>query len=64
MSKKIAKKKVEAKPQPMILKLFPDRGVMGAITDLALISVLMSGAVMMVVAAVMMAGKITIIAGK
>jgi len=48
----------------MILKLFPDRGVMGAITDLALISVLMSGAVMMVVCAVMMAGKITIIAGK
>lgn len=64
MTKKIAKKKVETKPQPMILKLFPDRGVMGAITDLALISVLMSGAVMMAVAAVMMAGKITIIAGK
>ena len=64
MTKKIAKKKVEANPQPMILKLFPDRGVMGAITDLALVSVLVSGALMIAVCAVMMAGKITIIAGK
>ena len=63
-TKKIAKKKVVAKPQPMILKLFPDRGVMGAITDLAFISVLVSGALMIAVCAVMMAGKITIIAGK
>ena len=64
MTKKIAKKKVVAKPQPMILNLFPDRGVMGAITDLAFISVLVSGALMIAVCAVMMAGKITIIAGK
>lgn len=64
MTKKIAKKKIETKPQPMILKLFPDRGVMGIITDLSLMTVLMSAAVMMVVMAVMMAGKITIIAGK
>jgi hypothetical protein len=64
MTKKIVKKKVAPKPQPMILKMFPDRGVMGAITDLALVSVLVSGALMIAVCAVMMAGKITIIAGK
>ena len=63
-TKKIAKKKVETKPQPMILKMFPDRGVMGAIVDLAFVSVLVSGALMIAVCAVMMAGKITIIAGK
>ena len=64
MTKKIAKKKVAPKPQPMILKLFPDRGVIGAIADLALVSVMLSGAIMVAVCAVMMAGKITIIAGK
>lgn len=64
MTKKIVKKKVSPKPQPMILKMFPDRGVMGIITDLALVSVLVSGALMIAVCAVMMAGKITIIAGK
>ena len=64
MTKKIAKKKVTPKPQPMILKMFPDRGVIGDITDLALVSVLVSGALMIAVCAVMMAGKITIIAGK
>jgi hypothetical protein len=48
----------------MILKMFPDRGVMGAIVDLAFVSVLVSGALMIAVCAVMMAGKITIIAGK
>ena len=64
MTKKIAKKKVVTKPQPMILKLFPDRGVIGAIADLALVSVMISGAIMVAVCAVMMAGKITIIAGK
>ena len=64
MTKKIAKKKVETKPQSMILKIFPDRGVIGALADIALVSVLMSGALMMVVCAVIMAGKITITAGK
>lgn len=64
MTKKIVKKKVAPKPQPMILKMFPDRGVIGAIADLALVSVLVSGALMIAVCAVMMAGKITIIAGK
>ena len=64
MTKKIAKKKVAPKPQPTILKMFPDRGVIGAIADLALVSVLVSGALMIAVCAVMMAGKITIIAGK
>ena len=64
MTKKIAKKKVEAKPQPMILKLFPDRGMMSVLMDLAMVSLVLSGAVMVAVCAVMMAGKITIIAGK
>ena len=64
MTKKIAKKKVQTKPQSMILKIFPDRGVIGALADIALVSVLMSGAFMMVVCAVIMAGKITITAGK
>ena len=64
MTKKIAKKKVETKPQSMILKIFPDRGVIGALADIALVSVLMSGALMMVVCAIIMAGKITITAGK
>jgi putative flippase GtrA len=66
MTKKIAKKKVavKSKPQPMILKLFPSTGVLGAMVDIAMVAVLMSGALVMAVSAIMMAGKITIIAGK
>lgn len=64
MTKKIAKKKVETKPQTMILKLFPDRGMISVMLDLAMVSLVLSGAVMVAVCAVMMAGKITIIAGK
>ena len=64
MTKKIAKKKVETKPQPMTLKMFPDRGVLGLFMDFAMVALLTSAAVMMVVSAVMMAGKITITAGK
>lgn len=64
MTKKIAKKKVAPKPQPMILKVFPDRGIVSGLMDLALVTVVLSGALMVAVCAVMMAGKITIIAGK
>jgi hypothetical protein len=64
MTKKIAKKKVETKPQSIVMKVFPDRGVIGALADIALVTILLSGSFMMVVAAVMMAGKITITAGK
>ena len=64
MTKKIAKKKVVTKPQPMILKVFPDRGTMSVLMDLAMVSLVLSGAVMVAVCAVMMAGNITIIAGK
>lgn len=64
MTKKIAKKKVATKPQPMTLKLFPDRGVLGLLMDFAMVALLVSASVMMTVSAVMMAGKITITAGK
>lgn len=64
MTKKIAKKKVAPKPQPMTLKMFPDRGVLGLCMDFAMVALLTSAALMMGVAAIMMAGKITIIAGK
>lgn len=64
MTKKIAKKKVAPKPQPMTLKLFPDRGVLGLLMDFAMVALLVSASVMMTVSAVMMAGKITITAGK
>ena len=64
MTKKIAKKKVATKPQPMILKVFPDRKIMSGLMDLAMVTVVLSGALMVAVCAVMMAGKITIIAGK
>ncbi len=66
MTKKIAKKKVavKSKPQPMTLKLFPYKGVLGAMVDIAMVAILMSGALMMAVSAILMAGKITITAGK
>jgi|LakMenEpi03Aug12_release.lakeMendotaPanAssembly.Ray.scaffolds.fasta_scaffold769966_3 hypothetical protein len=66
MTKKIAKKKVAVKsnPQPMILKVFPYKGVLGAMVDVAMVAILMSGALMMAVSAILMAGKITITAGK
>ena len=64
MTKKIAKKKVATKPQPMTLKMFPDRGMLGLFMDFAMVALLISASVMMTVSAVMMAGKITIIAGK
>jgi hypothetical protein len=66
MTKKIAKKKVAVKsnPQPMTLKLFPYKGVLGAMVDIAMVAILMSGALMMAVSAILMAGKITITAGK
>ena len=64
MTKKFAKKKVASKPQPMTLKMFPDRGVLGFCMDFAMVTLLTSAAVMMVVSAVMMAGNITITAGK
>jgi len=64
MTKKIAKKKVVTKPQPMTLKMFPDRGVLGLFMDFAMVALLVSASVMMTVSAVMMAGKITITAGK
>jgi hypothetical protein len=66
MTKKIAKKKVavKSKPQPMVLKLFPSKGVLGAMVDIAMVAILMSGALMMAVSAILMAGKITITAGK
>jgi hypothetical protein len=68
MTKKIAKKKVvvkpKPKPQPMTLKLFPYKGVLGAMVDIAMVAILMSGALMMAVSAILMAGKITITAGK
>jgi hypothetical protein len=66
MTKKIAKKKVAVKsnPQPMILKVFPYKGVIGAAFDIAMVALVVSGALMMAVSAILMAGKITIIAGK
>ena len=66
MTKKIAKKKVAVKsnPQPMTLKLFPYKGVLGAMVDIAMVAILMFGALMMAVSAILMAGKITITAGK
>jgi hypothetical protein len=66
MTKKIAKKKVavKSKPQPMILKVFPYKGVIGAAFDIAMVALLMSGALMMAVSAIVLAGKITITAGK
>ena len=64
MTKKIAKKKITPKPQPMTLKMFPDRGVLGLFMDFAMVALLVSASMMMTVSAVMMAGKITIIAGK
>ena len=66
MTKKIAKKKVAVKsnPQPMILKVFPYKGVLGAMVDVAMVAILMSGALMMAVSAILMAGKITISVGK
>ena len=64
MTKKIIKKKVTPKPQPMTLKLFPDRGVLGLFMDFAMVALLVSASMMMTVSAVMMAGKITITAGK
>ena len=48
----------------MTLKLFPDRGVLGLLMDFAMVALLVSASVMMTVSAVMMAGKITITAGK
>ena len=66
MTKKIAKKKVavNSKPQPMTLRVFPYKGVLGAMFDIAMVVLLMSGALMMAVSAIVMAGKITITAGK
>lgn len=64
MTKKIAKKKITPKPQPMTLKMFPDRGLLGLFMDFAMVALLVSASVMMTVSAVMMAGKITITAGK
>lgn len=66
MTKKIAKKKVAVKsnPQPMILRVFPYKGFIGAMFDIAMVALLMSGAVMMTVSAIALAGKITITVGK
>lgn len=66
MTKKIAKKKVAVKsnPQPMILKVFPYKGVIGAAFDIAMVALVMSGALMMAVSAIVLAGKITITVGK
>jgi hypothetical protein len=64
MTKKIATKKIMKKPEPMTLKVFPYKGVIGAAFDIAMVALVMSGAIVMVVSAVMMAGKITITAGK
>ena len=66
MTKKISKKKVavKAKPPPKIPKLFPFKGVLGVMVDIAMVAILMSGALMMAITALMLAGKITIIAGK
>jgi hypothetical protein len=64
MTKKIATKKITKKPEPMTLKVFPYKGVIGAAFDIAMVALVMSGAIVMVVSAVMMAGKITITAGK
>jgi hypothetical protein len=66
MTKKIAKKKVAVKsnPQPMTLRVFPYKGVIGAAFDIAMVALLMSGAVMMTVSAIALAGKITISVGK
>jgi hypothetical protein len=66
MTKKIAKKKVavKSKPQPMTLRVFPYKGFLGAAFDLAMVSLLFSGALVMAVSAIMMAGKITISVGK
>jgi hypothetical protein len=66
MTKKIAKKKVAVKsnPQPMTLRVFPYKGILGAMFDIAMVALLMSGALMMAVSAIMLAGKITITVGK
>lgn len=64
MTKKIVRKKISPKEQPMTLKMFPDRGVLGLCMDFAMVALLVSASVMMTVSAVMMAGKITITAGK
>jgi hypothetical protein len=66
MTKKIAKKKVAVKsnPKPMTLRVFPYKGVIGAMFDIGMVALLMSGALMMAVSAILMAGKITITAGK
>jgi hypothetical protein len=66
MTKKIAKKKVavQSKPQPMTLRVFPYKGFIGAMFDIAMVALLMSGAVMMTVSAIALAGKITITVGK
>jgi hypothetical protein len=65
MTKKIAKKRaLKSNLQPVTLKVFPYKGVIGAAFDIAMVALVMSGAIVMVVSAVMMAGKITITAGK
>jgi hypothetical protein len=66
MTKKIAKKKVavQSKPQPMTLRVFPYKGVIGAAFDIAMVALVVSGALMMAVSAIALAGKITISAGK
>jgi hypothetical protein len=64
MTKKITKKKVVKKPEPMTLRVFPYKGVIGAAFDIAMVALVVSGALMMAVSAILMAGKITIIAGK
>ncbi len=66
MTKKIASKKVavQSKPQPMILKVFPYNGVIGAAFDIAMVALVVSGALMMAVSAIALAGKITITVGK
>ena len=64
MTKKIAKKKVVKKPEPMTLRVFPYKGFIGAMFDIAMVALVMSGAMMMAVSAIVLAGKITITAGK
>jgi hypothetical protein len=64
MTKKIATKKIKKNTEPMTLKVFPYKGVIGAAFDIAMVALVMSGAIVMVVSAVMLAGKITITAGK
>jgi len=48
----------------MTLRVFPYKGVVGAMFDIAMVALLMSGAFMMVVSAIALAGKITISVGK